>query len=107
MNDLTKIEAKLLAAELKVLNERLRCIGDDLADAFAKYGSMNTHAEDVRRYFLNHAIKANHTYSHLAAPRIDASTIKLPDVLKEAILTWAVDDFFNKFNEVSNLMEEQ
>lgn len=108
MRALTKIEDKLLANELKVLNDKLRTIGDNLADVFAKYGAMGGSSADVKQYLINQAIVSNPIYHQQSGvPSIDSSIAKIPDTLKEAILTWAVDDFFDKFNEVSDLMDEQ
>ena len=109
IKDLNTIEAALLNRELKLVERSLARIGQELLDLFGKYGRMEgEHKVELQAYIQEHALSAHEHYfsGTTTTPSTNSNPKHVPDCIKGLILKWAVDDFFEKFDEIESVVTE-
>jgi len=106
MNNISELETALLNKELKTIREGLVKVDTDLKGIFEKYGVVKgQHKDEFIEFLLSRLISADVSYysGYTTKMGIGTRVSKIPDVLKEVILKWAVNDFMEKVDEVSEI----
>ena len=106
--DTNKIEKALLDRELKELSEKLGKIGSEIREAFNKYGTIKCeHAEELHKYIVTKITGAGtHYYAgYTTAPQTNAHPDHVPEIIKELVLSWAVKNFFDHFDEMREIAD--
>lgn len=107
--DTNKIEKHLLDRELKNIVSDLAKIGQDIQTVFARYGKIDgEHAKELHAYISSHVLRVVNGYHAGYTTRPDAyiNSESIPDCVKELVLKWAIDDFFQKLDEIENICNE-
>jgi len=107
MEDLTQLEKTILDKELCDVEDKLGKIGIDLFNVFEKYGKIKgKFKETLIKYLTTNVISGAESYysGHSTKPCINKNTDKIPNELKEAILEWAVNDFMEKVDSITEII---
>ena len=109
IKDLNTIEAALLNRELKLVEQSLGRVGQELRDLFGKYGEIEGgHKAELKAYLQKHVLSAHENYSaiYVTKLRTNINPECVPECIKKLILAWAVDDFLAKFDEIEAVVTE-
>lgn len=107
MENMNTIETRLLDRELKEISAKLGKIGADLIKVFSKYGTIRgEHGSDVAQFIIEHVVGANETYcaGYMTQPKIKTTAEGMPEVMKKAILDWAITDLLEKADRVDEIL---
>ena len=105
MNDkLTQIETALLARELKLIEEKLAKVGEDLIKIFSKYGDMRgSFGQELKKYLTETVIETSRTYfckgltsDHIIQPTINTNAKLMPESMKKVILDYCIKDLLSR-----------
>ena len=102
------VEEILLKMEIKEIEKDLEKIGSDLINIFSKYGKLSGKFGKELQVFLSEKIvTANEPYfaGFTTAPRINSSLVEIPRIFKQAILSFAVKNFMDKIENMSEVIE--
>ena len=101
-----QLEEKLLAREMKVLCDGLAKISKEILDLFAKYGKMEGNfADELQKFLIEQMRFAEHKYypGYKTEPRVYTHPNWIPELLKKAILKWAVDNFIEQVKDIQEI----
>ena len=107
MKDITQLEKTILDKELHDIENKLGQIGVDLFNIFEKYGKIKGRFKSTLiKYLTTNVISGTENYysGHSTKPYINKNTDNIPDQLKEAILKWAVNDFMERVDSVTEIV---
>jgi hypothetical protein len=105
--DTNKIEKHLLNRELNKIADDLSKIGQEIQQIFSRYGKIEGgHARELNDYISSHVLRVINEYyaGYTTTPSAHTNPDDLPDFIKELVLNWAVNDFFEKFNDVESMV---